>query len=344
MLADIEVPIVIVGFGNADDIVKCLTAIGGQRGCPRIGVFICENGGGEAFEALIKALSSPSGPCAGDVKNADLEAPIFPRIRRLRLATADVPVFVGQAKENLGFPGGVNSWMRLFLTERGWDGVWVLNPDTWPAPDALAELIAFAAKRGKGMVQSRIMFPDRSDIASSRGLKWHKLRASATGVDIFAPVSPEPDPDDVERRIDSPTGVSFYATRACIDKIGLMDDSYWLYWEDFDWGVRAKAACGVGYAHNSVVPHIGGSSSGAVRKRAQRSAVAVYLGARNRLHFVRQHHPGWFAWTVFVSFLRTGEYLAAGSTRNFAAANKGLVAGLRGEKGRPEFAPKEAKV
>ena len=344
MLVDVEIPIVIVGFGNAADIVKCLTAIGKQRGCPRIGVFICENGGANAFDALIKALSSSGGPCAGDTENADLEARIFLRIRRLRLAGVDIPVFIGQPKGNLGFPGGVNSWLRLFLPERGWDGVSILNPDTWPAPDALAELIAFAVKRQKGMVQSRIMFPDRSDIASSRGLKWHKLKASATGVDIFAPVSPAPDPDDVERRINSPTGVSFYVTRACIDKIGLMDDSYWLYWEDFDWGVRAKAACGVGYAHNSVVPHIGGSSSGAVRKRAERSAAAVYLGNRNKLHFVRQHHPGWFAWTVFVSFLRTGEYLAVGSTRNFAAAIKGLIAGLRGEKGRPEVAAKEASV
>jgi N-acetylglucosaminyl-diphospho-decaprenol L-rhamnosyltransferase len=279
-----------------------------------------------------------------DAENEAPDLPIFLRIQRLRLAPADIPVFVGLPRENLGFPGGVNSWMRLFLSERGWDGVWVLNPDTWPAPDALAELIAFAVERGKGMVQSRIMFPDRSEIASSRGLKWHKLRAAVKGVDIFAPVSPAPDPDDVERRTDSPTGVSFYVTRACIDKIGLMDESYWLYWEDFDWGVRAKAACGIGYAHNSIVPHIGGSSSGAVRSRAKRSVTAVYLGNRNKLHFVRQHHPRFFAWTVFVSFLRAGEYLLAGSTRNFVAANKGLVAGLRGEKGRPKFAPNQAKV
>jgi N-acetylglucosaminyl-diphospho-decaprenol L-rhamnosyltransferase len=344
MPADVEVPIVIVGFGNADDIVKCLTAVGEQRGGPRIGVFICENGGVKAFDMLIEALSSADGPCAGEAKSVDLDAPIFLGIRQLRLASADVPVFVGLARENLGFPGGVNSWMRLFLPERGWDGVWVLNPDTWPKPDALAELVAFAVKRRKGMVQSRIMFPDRSDIASSRGLKWDKFTASSTGVDIFAPVSPAPDPDDVERRVDSPTGVSFYVTRACIDKIGLMDDSYWLYYEDFDWGVRAKAACGIGYAHNSIVPHIGGSSTGASRSRARRSVIAVYLGNRNKLHFVRQHHPGWFAWTVFMSFLRTGEYLLAGSTRNFAAANQGLLAGLRGERGRPEFAPTQANV
>jgi GT2 family glycosyltransferase len=271
MLAEVEVPIVIVGFGNADDIVKCLTAIREQRGCPRIGVFICENGGAAAFDALIGALSKPGGPCTGEVETLDF--PGFLRARRLELAAAPVPVTAGLAPENLGFPGGVNAWIRPLLAEPGWNGVWILNPDTWPQPDALAELVNFAAKRGKGMVSSRIMFPDRSDIASSRGLKFRKLAASEAGVDIFAPVSPAPDPDDVERRIESPTGVSFYVTRARIDRIGLMDESYWLYWEDFDWGVRAKAACGIGYAHNSIVPHIGGSSSGAVRGRAQRSAL-----------------------------------------------------------------------
>lgn len=342
MLAEVETPVVIVGFGNADEIVKCVTAIGEQRGCPRIGVFICENGGPAAFDALISALSNPGGPCA-DVAAA-LDPGGFVRTRRLRLAGAPVPVTVGLARENLGFPGGVNAWIRPLLAERGWSGVWILNPDTWPQPDALAELIDFVAKRRKGMVSSRVMFPDRSDIASSRGLKFRKLTASEIGVDIFAPVSPAPDPDDVERRIDSPTGVSFYVTRACIDQIGLMDESYWLYWEDFDWGVRAKAVCGIGYAHNSVVPHIGGSSSGAVGNRVQRSPSSVYLKNRNKLHFVRRHHPRWFAWTVLVSFLRSGEFLAAGSTRNFVAAVRGLIAGLRGEKGRPEVAPNRARV
>ena len=108
--------------------------------------------------------------------------------------------------------------------------------------------------------------------------------------------------------------------------------------------MRAKAACGVGYAHDSIVPHIGGSSTGAFRSRAKRSVTAVYLGNRNKLHFVRQHHPRWFGWTVLVSFLRTSEFLLAGSTRNFAAANKGLFAGLRGERGRPELPPKQASL
>ena len=228
------------------------------------------------------------------------------------------------------------------LAEPGWTAIWILNPDTWPEPDALAELVAYAGERGKGMVGSRLMIPGRSDIASSRGLKWNKLSARLTGVDIFAPVSPEPDPEDVERRMDSPTGPSMYVTRNCIERIGLMDESFFLYWEEVDWAVRAKAACGVGYAHKSVVPHVMGTTTGSAGRRAKRSAFSVYLGHRNQLHFVRRHHPRWFLWTLFVTFVRSGEYLAVGSTRNFAAALRGLIAGLRGEKGRPKMAPARA--
>ena len=117
MLAGVEVPIVIVGFGNAADIVKCLTAIATQRGCPKIGVFICENGGADAFDALIGAISKPGGPCAGDGEKLDLAGPDFVRGRRLRLAGAQVPITVAQARENLGFAGGVNAWIRRLLPE-----------------------------------------------------------------------------------------------------------------------------------------------------------------------------------------------------------------------------------
>jgi N-acetylglucosaminyl-diphospho-decaprenol L-rhamnosyltransferase len=344
MLADVEVPIIIVGFGHSDDIVKCLSAIALQRRCPRFAVFICENGGPAAFDALEKALSEKGGPCEGEVEPMEPASDDFTRARRLGLAGTQAPVIIGQALDNSGFAGGTNAWLRPLLAEPGWTAVWILNPDTWPEPDALAELVDYAKKRGKGMVGSRLMIPGRSDIASSRGLKWNNLSARLTGVDIFAPVSPAPDPEDVERRMDSPTGPSMYVTRECIERIGLMDESFFLYWEEVDWAIRAKAACGIGYAHRSVVPHISGSSSGAVRDRAKRSSFSVYLSNRNQLHFVRRHYPRWFLWTLFVAFLRSGQYLAAGSTRNFAAAVKGLIAGLRGEKGRPKVAPDQAPV
>ena len=182
----------------------------------------------------------------------------------------------------------------------------------------------FRREAAQGHGSSRIMFPDRSDIASSRGLKWRKLSASVTGVDIFAPVSPAPDPDDVERRIDSPTGVSIL----CDESLHRQDRAHGRLLFPLLGRFRLGGSR-QGRVRRSATPTIPSSRISAAarrarsRKRAQRSPVAVYLRNRNKLHFVRQHHPGWFAWTVFVSFLRTGEFLAVGSTRNFAAAIRG---------------------
>ena len=226
MPAGFEVPIIIVGFGHSDDIVKCLNAIATQRRCPKFEVFICENGGPAAFDALVKTLTEKGAPCEGGVEPLEPASSEFVRACRLRLAGGQATVAIGEARDNFGYAGGINAWLRPLLAEPDWTAIWILNPDTWPEPDALAELVAYAGKRGKGMVGSRLMIPGRSDIASSRGLKWNKLSARLTGVDIFAPVSPEPDPEDVERRMDSPTGPSMYVTRNCIERIGLMDESF----------------------------------------------------------------------------------------------------------------------
>ena len=65
MPAGFEVPIIIVGFGHSDDVVKCLNAIATQRRCPKFEVFICENGGPAAFDALVKTLTEKGAPCEG---------------------------------------------------------------------------------------------------------------------------------------------------------------------------------------------------------------------------------------------------------------------------------------
>ncbi|MGO9609452.1 MAG: hypothetical protein ACLPT4_07425, partial [Verrucomicrobiia bacterium] len=83
MLSNIKAPIVIVGFGNADDIARCLTALAKQRRCPTFGVFLCENAGRDAFDVLVGALSKAGGPCAGAVEKVSIGSPDFVRVNKL---------------------------------------------------------------------------------------------------------------------------------------------------------------------------------------------------------------------------------------------------------------------
>ncbi len=334
MLDGSKVIVVIVGFRNPDDIICCLTALSRLNREPRFSVFICENGGASAYDTLLTALEQA--PMASAQKPQAV-APISNAFNRThRMECGRVPVHVAEATENLGYAGGINAWVRPLMEIGGWEGLWVLNPDTEAEPQALAALISYAQKHRKGMVGSRIMFHDNPDIVASRGLRWRRLMASTLGVDLGASVLPPPNPADIEERIDSPSGASVYVTRDCLERIGLMDERYFLYFEDLDWGLRAKSSCGVGYAYDSVVSHVGGSSIGSARRRADRSELAVYLDFRNRLLFVREHYRFWLPWTVAMIAVRATEFLFVGAGANFRAAGRGILAGLRGETGRPD--------
>ena len=336
MLEGANIPIITVGYRNPRDVATLLGAIAHMRPKPSFAVLVCENGGPAAFDALLLALAGDKGPCSSEAEEIALESPLLVRARRLSLKGAGAPVIGAEATENLGYAGGINVWLKIIAAEPGWEGVWIVNPDTAPEPDALVELVDWARARGKGMVGSRVMFGANAEIVASRGLKWRKWLASTRGVDLGAPASIAPDPADIEARIDAPSGASFYATRACIERIGLLDESFFLYFEDLDWGLRAKGACGVGYAYRSIVPHEGGTTIGSGRSRASSSRLAVYLGFRNRLLFVRKHYPAWYFWTVLMCAARAFEFLLVGSVQNFYSALAGLFAGLRGETGRPD--------
>jgi len=337
-LQNAPIPIVVVGFRNSSDIVQCLSALAKARREPSFAIYICENGGQQAYEKLTAALTAAGGPCPGVPVALPPPGPSFLRACRLKLAQetgSAIDVTIGEARGNLGYAGGINAWLAPLLQKPEWPGVWILNPDTAPEPEALAALVEYAEKFDKGMVGSRIMTPSDPGRIGSRGLFWNTWQGRTIGVDKYAPAV-EPDRIDVERRIASPHGASFYITRVCLEKIGLMEEGYFLYFEDLEWGMRAKAASGLGYAYRSVVPHLGGTTIGSGSSRSNRSELAVYLDYRNRLLFVRRNFRGWAPWTIAIGLAWSAEFLAVGSLRNFKAALAGWSAGLRGETGRPD--------
>jgi hypothetical protein len=333
-------PVAIVTFRNADDGKRCLTALAGMDPAPRLAVYICENGGREAFDLLIGRLTGPGGPCAPDLLPPALLSDRLVRIVQLQLLTGDparpIAVHVGEAIANLGYAGGVNAWLAPLLRVPDWPAIWILNPDTEPAPDALKELADYATRYGKAMVGSRLSTRSAPDIVHCRGLAWRRWRAATSSVDFRSPAAVCPRPEDVDPRLDAPSGASIYVTRDCIEQIGLMDERYFLYFEDLDWGLRAKACGGIGYAHRSLVLHEGGTTIGSSTSRRSQSPLAVYLEFRNRILFVRRNFVTWLPWTIVAEVAEIGEYARIRAFANMLAALRGLGDGLLGKKGRPD--------
>jgi hypothetical protein len=331
------VPVLIVAYGNAADIVGCLIALSHARRKPGFEIFICENGGPLAYAELIAALTAENGPCREIGDDAVLDAPLLlaRHLLSLKGEAHGTLVHLGLATENLGYAGGVNAWLRPLLAVQGWSAAWILNPDSEPAPDALLELSAYAERWGKGMVGSRLIPTAEPDFVHSRGLHWCKARAVARAVDLRSPRDFEPDPQTVDSRIDSPSGASMYVTRACMERIGLMNERYFLFFEDLEWGIRARQDFGVGYAHRSIVVHAGGTTIGSSTRTARQSPLSVYLEYRNSILFVRENFPAWLLWTIMIQLARIASKARAYPLGSFKAAFRGIVDGVRGRTGRP---------
>jgi N-acetylglucosaminyl-diphospho-decaprenol L-rhamnosyltransferase len=334
-----RIVVLIVGFRSADDIANCVAALQLASAEPPFEVLVIENGGPDAMEELLGCLTDRG---LQTICSKEAEFLICPEaIRQVKFsaarpATSDrLLITVAETAENLGYAGAINAYLRALLEVHGWEGVWILNPDTEPTPTALGELVACSNARQKGMVGSRITTSAEAPRIHSRGLAWNKFAARTVAIDYRAPVSTDPDLGDVESRLDAPSGASLFVTRRLIEQIGLMDERFFLYFEDLDWGQRAREFGGVGYAHASIVPHRGGSTT-RVGETRRPSCFSSYLEFRNRILFVRKNSPLWLPWTIVMQFIYALFLMKAGSPSGAMAAAKGLLAGILGEVGRPD--------
>jgi N-acetylglucosaminyl-diphospho-decaprenol L-rhamnosyltransferase len=338
-LDNLRVAVLIVGFSNPQDVQICLSALAQASEQPAFDVFVCENGGDEAFKRLCNAVLDSSGPCApftDDLPDRISLAPgRFVKLKRFALKHRASRVWIGCANQNLGYAGGINAWIERLLPIADFQGFWILNPDAMPERRALRALVERSIVANKGMVGSTIVTPDnREQVYCRAGHHWRKLRTSLALRGFGQPVATSIDLAAFEATLDCISGASLYVTRACVENIGLMDERFFLYYEDADWSARAKR-CGLGYAPDSIVPHKGGTTIGSARGRAQRSRLSVYLESRNHLHFVRMYWSKYLPFALIFGSLHATMYLLAGSTTNAKAAVQGMLAGIKGETGQP---------
>jgi GT2 family glycosyltransferase len=325
--------VIIVAYGNPADVGDALEALSRVDPEPAFAVYICENGGSDAYRTLIDLLAFRRRLLTEDAGTPIPAGHVFREVRAFRLG-AGTPVFIGDAGENLGYGAGVNRWLAPLMAA-GTPGVFVLNPDAAPAPDALGKLAAYAEATGKGMVTGRIVLEEAPHCIQTRGLRFNPWRVCTEAIGRLEASNHRPDVAEVERSLDAPSGAAIYVTPQCLERIGPMREDYFLYYEDLDWGLKAKRCCGIGYAYEAVIVHKGGTTIGSTNKRTG-SALAAYLEFRNRLRFVATERRWFYPWTLFVSIARALEYLAYRRPDKTEAAFRGLFDAMRGISGRPD--------
>lgn len=324
------VVIAIVSTDEAHNVVGCLRSLAASIH-DNFRVIVCENGGETGFKRTAQSLAAldilrPAGTAAGAA----------PHDAELVFAARGQRVTVLRASRNLGYAGGVNACIAA-AGSAGWDAVWVLNPDTFPEPAALSALVERQRAGDYGIVGSRLVFVASGLVQTWGGIEWRPWLGRGRLLGWNEPADTVPDIAAIERRFGFISGASMFVTRAYVEKIGVMDDDFFVYDEDVEWCLR-RDGFRLGYAHDSVVRHIHGATSGSSLNKATRSRFNVYLTERNRVLLARKRFGRGWGLIALLALAQTAEHLVrVRSLRQFRIALDGWWAGMRGETGAPGF-------
>ncbi len=211
---------------------------------------------------------------------------------KLTKKESDNKIEVLRSEANLGFTGGNNLGISYAIKNYNPDYLLLLNNDTRIEENFLTHLyLALKNNTKAGIAASKIYFEKnhefhkKSYARHQRGkvlwyaggsIDWLNLLAFHRGVDEL-----DYGQFDQQTTSDFATGCSMLIKRELIEKVGLLDKRYFLYFEDVDYSLRAKRhGYQLLFVPQSIVWHINaGSSEGAGGN------TSIYYQNRNRLLF-----------------------------------------------------------
>ena len=297
-MPDPHVLISVVSWNSSDSILDCLATLRAQTAPADI--LVIDNASSDGCVALIRRD--------------------FP----------DVPVL--ELPVNTGFCGGHNVALR-HASEHGHDFVWLVNDDTHCAPDTLARLLAAMTAQPDCHVLSPVIVNRVGERRSvefcgaaldPRVLRKRKAKDPADALVLAA------DP----ALVPMVPGTALLVRRALIDRIGLLNEHLFAYFDDDDLSRRCrKAGTPVRMCFEAEIWHDNPPF-------AQRSTQYHYLMARNRGLFWTSYFGGRLGaahWRRLAArtLREAGSLADRGHIQNARAALRGLADAMRGRAGPP---------
>lgn len=150
-------------------------------------------------------------------------------VARIRQAHPDVTIISSEA--NLGFAGGNNLGIKRAMQE-GAEYIWLLNNDTIVEPSSLSAMLQVSQSEDRvGAVGSVLYYMDEPNkVQAWGGGKVYMWAGVARH--IYRPIA--------SHRINYITAASILVKRAALEEVGLLDENFFMYWEDVDFSLRLR--------------------------------------------------------------------------------------------------------
>lgn len=271
----VSVCVVIVNYRTGGLVADCLDSLAPERAAlPGMQVFVTDNDSGDG------SIDTIAGHI--DAKGYGQWARTLP------------------LDENGGFAYGNNAAIREALaSDAPPDLVLLLNPDTVVRPGAVERLTIFMQEHpAVGIAGSRLEHPDGQ--AQVSAFRFPGFAGELEEAARFGPLTRllkrwvvAPSPPQAAQPCDWVSGACMMVRRAVFEEVGLLDDGYFMYYEELDFIHRAACAgwpCW--YVPDSRVVHLVGQASGVTDlKKPQKRRPAYWFDSRRR--YFRRFHSRW---------------------------------------------------
>jgi GT2 family glycosyltransferase len=238
--------IIVLNWNGKEDTLTCLSSVTAIK-YPNFRIIVVDNGSSDGSVQAIRAG--------------------FPGL------------WVIETGENLGYAGGNNVGIRHAL-EHGANYVFLLNNDTRVAPDILERLLEAAyAIPDAGVLGAKIYYLSRPDAIWYVGAEWQHEQSK------FAHRRSDNPALETVKDTDYVCGCAFFVPAPVFEKVGLLDETFFLTYEETDWCYRARqAGFRILVATRAEVWHAVSASFG-----GETSPLASYFMYRNRLLWAHRH-------------------------------------------------------
>ena len=156
-------------------------------------------------------------------------------------STAGIRLQVIRSEENLGGAGGFRLGVKTAY-DQGFDRIWLMDDDVVPEPDCLTTLLAQPEEHADCLMSVREdtrgrlieLAATRFDLESPLAIKPKRASVVSTYADRASM------PERVE--LENVAFEGFMVRRRVIEAIGLPDASYFIFYDDVDYALRARRA------------------------------------------------------------------------------------------------------
>jgi GT2 family glycosyltransferase len=207
-----------------------------------------------------------------------------------------------QTGSNKGFAGGMNVGIKYALENLHPDFVWLLNNDVQIYANALKELLVCSdSKKNIGMWGSTLL-ENNEKTQCAGGCRYYSF------LTIFKPILSGKNLEEIKKinqhkiKLDYIAGAALFIRREVIEKVGFLNEEYFLFYEELDYTQRLKkAGFGIAWCKESIVIHKGSASVGNVKDRDKNKIKkANYYENLSTLKYSRNFYPKTF-WIIFIN-------------------------------------------